>query len=311
MRRSIEFKTFLAVPLALAALAAQLRAAETAAPAAAGIELRDSDGNVLAKAKGSLNVEREYRPGDRIRLAGPACLVVQLDQRLPEAMICAPKGLVEFPLPVEPGQRAVYPPGSFAGGRHLVTARAASGDEVSAYRNVALNPLDVRGETAFYPHATSNSECRDDPSFAARNAIDGRTENKGHGATHPSWGPDQRTDLWWKVEFGRSVRIDKVVLSIRADFPHDRHWRRATIEFSDGSRETIAIEKKAESQTFAFSQRTVDWLRITDLIQDEPLGWCGFTEVEVWGRDAASDTSRVLPPSVEHVSNVPARSSQR
>ena len=101
------------------------------------------------------------------------------------------------------------------------------------------------------------------------------------------------------------------MLSIRADFPHDRHWHRATIEFSDGSRETISIEKKAEGQTFNFSKRTVDWLRITDLIQDEPLGWCGFTEVEVWGRDAASDTSRVEHPSAGHVSSVPARSSQR
>ena len=151
MRRSIEFKTFLAVPLALAALAAQLRAAETDEPAVAGIELRDADGNVLAKAEGSLTVEREYRPGDRIRIAGPTCLVVRIDKRLPEAMIRAPKGIVEFPLPVEPGPRAVYPPGSFADGRHRVTARAAAGDELSAYRNAALNPLDVRGETAFFP----------------------------------------------------------------------------------------------------------------------------------------------------------------
>jgi len=46
------------------------------------------------------------------------------------------------------------------------------------------------------------------------------------------------------------------------------------------------IEKTAEPQTFTFEQRTALWLRFTDLVQEEPLGWCAFTEVEVWGRDA-------------------------
>ena len=65
-----------------------------------------------------------------------------------------------------------------------------------------------------------------------------------------------------------------------------KHWHSATIEFSDGTRETITIAKTADPQTFTFRKRTATWLRFTDLVQEEPLGWCGFSEVEVWGRDA-------------------------
>ncbi len=169
----------------------------------------------------------------------------------------------------------------------------------TAYRNVALNPADVRGTAKGYPHASSNSECRGEPCFAARCAIDGATANKGHGKRFPSWGPDKRKDLWWKVEFGRPVEIDKVVLYIRADFPHDKHWHTATIEFSDGTREKIKIAKTADPQTFTFKKRTAVWLKFTALVQDEPLGWCAFTEVQVWGRDAkpAKVASRLGGPT--------------
>ena len=156
----------------------------------------------------------------------------------------------------------------------------------STYRNVALNPKAAQGEATSYPHASSNSEYNDLPQFAARSAIDGQTDNQGHGKRFPSWGPDKRTDLWWQVDFGREVTIDKVALYIRADFPHDTHWHSATLEFSDGSRERIHLQKTAEKQEFAIKQRTVSSMRIVELVQNEPLGWAALTEVEVWGRDA-------------------------
>jgi len=158
-------------------------------------------------------------------------------------------------------------------------------ETTNEYRNVALNPKDVMGLPLSYPHASSNSECRNDPVFAARCAIDGKNSNRGHGGKFPSWGPDKRKDLWWQVEFGREVEVDKIVLHIRADFPHDRHWHSATVEFSDGSSEKIVIKKTVEPQRFTFAKRVATWMKFTDLVQDEPLGWCGFTEVEVWGKD--------------------------
>lgn len=154
------------------------------------------------------------------------------------------------------------------------------------YRNLALNPDASQDKPTSYPHATSNSEHNDLPEFAARAAIDGRMDNRGHGKRFPSWGPDKRKDAWWQVDFGREVAIDRVSLVIRADFPHDAHWHAATLEFSDGSREQIRIAKTAEKQEFAVRQRVVTSMRITNLVQSEPLGWCGLTEVQVWGRDA-------------------------
>ncbi len=178
------------------------------------------------------------------------------------------------------------------------SATTAAETPVAPYRNVALNPHDVQGEAGGYPHASSNSEFGNSPCFAARCAIDGKTDNKGHGDAFPSWGPDRRKDLWWKVEFGRKVEVDKIVLTIRADFPHDSAWKSATIEFSDGSREKIQIAKTADPQTFTFAKRTVTWLRFIELVQDEPLGWCGFSEVEVWGRDVTATATVASVPAV-------------
>ncbi len=158
-------------------------------------------------------------------------------------------------------------------------------EAINPYRNVAINPSDVRGYARSWPHASSNSEYGDMPAFAARNAIDGNTDNTGHGERFPSWGPDKRRDLWWKVDFGRPVETDKIVLYIRADFPHDDYWQSATIEFSDGTTESIEIAKTPNPQEIKFDKRIVSWLRLTDLVEAEPLGWCGLCEVQVWGKD--------------------------
>ena len=278
-----------AVPLGQLAQAADVRPVVE-------IELRSADGSIAAHSRNTaeasvatLAVDRLYADGDRIVVRGPRHVVVRLDETLPECLVFAPQGRVEYPIPPSGGrmsERRVYSPKSFQGSRHAITARPATAAELAARRNVALDPYDIRGDSTFFPHATSNSECRGEPDFAARNAIDGSVLNTRHGGwPYQSWGPDRRNDLWWKVDFGRPVEVDRLDLVLRADFPHDKHWHSATIEFSDGGRETIEIAKTAEEQKFSFKKRTVTWLRLTDLVQDEPLGWCALVEVLVWGRD--------------------------
>jgi len=166
----------------------------------------------------------------------------------------------------------------------LVQAR--SGQTVNPYRNVALNYDAAHDDPANTPYASANSECRNERAFYALNAIDGNIRNLGHGPAFPSWGPDPRPDLWWRVDFGRAVAIDRLALYLRADFPHDSAWRSATLEFSDGSTHDIQIQKTLACQEFRFPMRRVTWVRITNLKQPEPLGWCAFAEVEFWGRDA-------------------------
>ena len=164
------------------------------------------------------------------------------------------------------------------------------------YCNLALNPADVNDEVWTpengYPHATSNSEYpgdSSDPSFWALNAIDGKTENRGHGKDFPSWGPEKRTDLWWKVNFGKEVEVNKVVIYIRADFKpytpqdHDGYWVSAKLRFSDGSVQSIQLKRTADPQVFELKTTKTSFVQITDLVEEGPLMWCSFNEVEVWG----------------------------
>jgi len=58
--------------------------------------------------------------------------------------------------------------------------------------------------------------------------------------------------LWWKLDFGRPVDLDKIRLMVRADFPHDSYWKSAVVEFSDGSLVPIQITNSAEFQEFSF-----------------------------------------------------------
>jgi hypothetical protein len=168
--------------------------------------------------------------------------------------------------------------------KNLPVIGKQSGQE-NVYRNLALNPNDVQGEAESFPHASSNSEYAGLECFAAKNVLDGQRKNQGHGDQFPSWGPNKRTDLYLTIEFGRPVEIDKVILWLRADFPHDSIWKTGTLKFSDGSALDISFEKSSEPQTIVFPKRTVTSLTFTNLQQDFPLGWTGFTEIEVWGKD--------------------------
>jgi len=157
---------------------------------------------------------------------------------------------------------------------------------LNVYRNVALNPRDNQGDlrdVVLYPHASSNSEYAYADEFAAKNAIDGKKENKGHGPEFPSWGPNLRTDLWLNVDFGCDVEIDKCVIYVRADFPHDTVWQSGTLEFSDGSKVDIKLYATAEPQEFKFDKRRVRSVRLTNLKAGFPLKWCGIAEIEYWG----------------------------
>jgi len=149
-----------------------------------------------------------------------------------------------------------------------------------------------------FPHASSNSEYANNSNFLARNAIDGFTQNTGHGKWPvQSWGPDRLNDLWLKVEFGRSVITDRLDLTIRADFPHDQFWHEAQIMFSDGTKRSISIQKTGESQTFHFPPIQTEWIILTDLKQREPLGWCAISEFAIMGRDLIEhDPSQMLTP---------------
>ncbi len=269
------------------------------------IEVQDGPGvriagpeNAVASSEKSpavLLLDREYQPGDRIILGGPERTAVRLDENLPECVIylASSPGSASYEIPYGTEEKqtgSAYAPESFAGKSHRVTVRALNKQELKGYRNLALNPCDLRETEGvpvqIFPHASTNSVSRSLFDFGARNAIDGITKNGHHGVwPYQSWGPQLRTDLWWKLDFGRPVELDKIRLMVRADFPHDSYWKTAKVEFSDGSHVDLQIGSSAEFQDFPFKKRRASWLRITDLVPADPARWCSFIEVEAWGRD--------------------------
>ncbi len=285
-----------------AGLASAPALAQPLQPPRLRIKVVDAQGNSVTHlqerytgSRAQLMLERTYLPGDHIVIEGPAEMAVQLDQTMPTCRIFhSTPGPFVFAVPFgskEPESGSVFAPAAFRGPSHRITAHALQAHERAAYRNLALNPCDQpelpavgnATEPVVFPHATSNSVYSRWPAFAERNAIDGVIENGRHGPwPYQSWGPDQRNDLWWQLDFGREVEIDKVRLAVRADFPHDSYWQSAVIEFSDGHQETIHPEPARGLQEFRFARRQVRWLRLTHLIP-AGAGWCALIEFEAWG----------------------------
>lgn len=85
------------------------------------------------------------------------------------------------------------------------------------------------------------------------NAIDGITAAACHGEwPYESWGINQRADAAIKLEFGRTVEADRIILYTRADYPHDNWWKKATVTFSDGQHHGTGAEKDRRSPGIYF-----------------------------------------------------------
>jgi hypothetical protein len=268
------------------------------------VQLQDGDGKSIVQAQAApgksnsvvLSVERAYKPGDRVLFGGVPWMALTVDDTVPECFVFAPHAASEdttYEIPwgrEEKETGSAYDPASFAGTTHRISLRALIKPEISAYRNLAVNPCDLmRNDDAsvqFYPHASSNSVSRSLFDFEARNAIDARSLNGHHGVwPYQSWGPQLRTDIWWKLDFGRPVRLNKVRLMVRADFPHDSYWKSADLEFSDGSRVPLRISSSPAFQEFSFPSRRVQWMRIVNVVPADPAKWCSLIEVEAWGKE--------------------------
>ncbi len=258
------------------------------------LQILDPDGHVEMERAGENEVflvhDLVYQHGSRLRLTTdqPGChLVFSLDEGLPGTLAYLGHEQFEFPVPFE-SDRIPYPPQAFMGARHRLFARSARPEEVEIRRNLALNPWDCHSNQTMFPHAVANVETRGEAVFAARNAIDGEMSNDDHGVwPFTSWGINQNPDAALSVNFGRLVEIDEVVIRIRADFPHDAWWERATIAFSDGSEMIVPLKKTGNNQAIHFPSRQVAWVRLQQLVKaDDPSPFPALTQIEVWGDEA-------------------------
>lgn len=279
------------------ALFAALLPAAALARGRVKIGLIDASGKtVKVSATGVLDLARTYEKGDRVVVTGAKYLAVKVDEHFAETILYAPEGKVVYPIPLwqkgKYANRYPHPPKAFQGGRHVIKARAATRKEIGSYRNVACNPMDPRGKSVMFPHASSDSEWGEAGVFAARNAIDGFVETTGdhHSWPHQSWGPylpgGKHPAPELTVDFGRPVRIDKLVVVVRHNVRQNNHWKEATVEFSDGSSVKINPEYNGERQEFPIKERTVSSMKFVGLVPDKPRKYAAFVEVEAWGRDS-------------------------
>ena len=253
------------------------------------IQVRDADGNLLAagshEKEAMLCVNRSYQPGDRLVIRGAERFFVQMDQSLPACEIYAPDGSMEWTVP-SGEHRLAYAPGSFEAPRHVIAAREMEEEEISAVRNIALNPADLRGDTNFFPHCTANVETRNEACFCARNVIDGFRLNNSHGEwPYQSWGIGAREDAWCGLDFGRDVEVNRMALTLRADFPHDAYWTEGHVVLSDGADIPFALRKTGDRQAVSLGLHKVRWMRLERLLKsDDPSAFPALTEWEVFGR---------------------------
>ncbi len=257
------------------------------------IKIINAAGEIKAERSGEDRAElcylEEYQPGDQIVLSAsryPIHLYAQVDDVLRGCLCYLTKDLT-YTVPF--GERTtVYSKRAFTGVRHFLFARVAEKFELETYRNLALNVNDQHRIEGCYPHADANVETRGEAVFEAKNAIDGCYGNYSHG-TWPfaSWGINRDPNACMKLDFGRTVEIDRLGICLRADFPHDSYWTEGTVTFSDGSVEVLHFEKTNRTQYFCMEKRQIRWLTFDKLIKAEDESpFPALTQMEVWGKDA-------------------------
>lgn len=230
---------------------------------------------------------RTYEEGDRIVLETSEKNIHvnwQVDDALGKAFVYITDN-VSYDIPF--GEKRVsYSPKVFSGNRHYIYVEKAKEDEVGAYRNLALNPADQHKDVPCFPHATANVETRGESVFAAKNAIDGVRANLSHGEwPYASWGINRQADAVMKLDFGRNVKTDRIVLYTRSDFPHDSWWKQVSITFSDGSCEEFALEKSSRAHVLTFTEKEITWLALGRLIKaEDDSPFPALTQIEVYGR---------------------------
>ena len=256
------------------------------------ILVRNRNGEILAEYSGinalTLVYPGVYEEGDEIVVRTEQTGVrvyLRIDDAINEAFCYLTENEYIFRIPFGE-KRTSYSRRAFAGETHLSGARMARDEETDAYRKLARNEADQHEHYGCYPHASANAETRGEAVFAARNAIDGMTENHSHGPwPYESWGINMRDDAQIKVEFGRTVETDRIVLYTRADFPHDNYWTSGTFRFSDGSVLVMQLEKTDQPQEIVFPVKKIEWLTLDELIKgDSPSPYPALIEIEVWGR---------------------------
>jgi hypothetical protein len=257
-------------------------------------EVQDAMKKTLYHSQGedevNLVCNREYKVGDCILFKSSEKNVhiwLQFDDAKGRSLVYIKDYITMYPIPFGEERNNISPK-AFHGDLHLLSAKAAKDYEIKAYRNLCLNVNDQNSSNiTCYPHASANVETRGEVVFAARNVIDGVNVNNSHGGwPYQSWGINQREDALLKIDFGRKVHVDRIVLYTRADFPHDNWWEKATFSFSDGSQMEVKMNKSSLPHEFTFEWKEIEWLELSHLIKSpEDSPFPALSQIEVYGKE--------------------------
>ena len=234
----------------------------------------------------------EYQDGDIIILeVSEGCHYVwlQWDDAVGKSLVYV-TGNVTYRIPF--GERRInLSPRAFAGRKHLLTAKLAKDFEIKYYRNMAYNICDQHEIEHIYPHATANVETRGEAVFAAQNAIDGITVSNCHGEwPYQSWGINRQEDARIRIDFGREILSDTVVIYLRTDFPHDNWWQQVSLEFSDGSRMDVALQRMEGAQKISIGNKKITWLEMCDMKKSSEVSpFPALTQIEVYGTESVDE----------------------
>ena len=258
------------------------------------LKLIRANGDVKFKAFGNEIDEHfhgEYEEGDKLRieLCDSKFMKVRLDPTMKESIVYVPDGIFEFLIPVGRELKSCYAPGAFSGDDRRITVSEPSDAEVYEERLISENSHDRHNVHKYYPHAYANFVTREEPCFFERNAIDGVIDNSNHGAyPYHSWGGGLREDLEFEVCFGMPVEVNRVVLFLRADFPHDTYWKEAELEFSDGTRVHTDLIGTADGQEVTFETKLTEYVKLTGLkqqrLEDGSLSFAALTQMQIFGK---------------------------
>lgn len=248
----------------------------------------NSSEEVLIKGSNCICYNAEYQPGDHIvvEIPVPGYYMIRLEDTLGEELVYFSKPTFSYAIPFAEG-RIAYNPRSFTGAAHYLSARVATEAEVKQYQDLARNVYDCHGNESCFPHAFANVETRGESVFAARNAIDGVICPWSHGA-YPfgSWGINRRSDAAWSLNFGREIIADKLVVYLRADFPHDAWWESARLTLSSGETRLLSFQKTGDGQIFDLNNVTITGLTLDELKKaDDPSPFPALTQIQVLGRN--------------------------
>lgn len=232
----------------------------------------------------------QYTPGDFIKVTTESpgeYLMVQLDEALAPNIVYVKGTEWVYKVPLAENLIKSAVDTAFTSKGHHLSVRKAHDFEISQYQNLTINTHDQKEDSEAYPHAFANVETRDDSTFFAKNAIDGKIANVSHGSyPFQSWGINQQDDAELTIDFGREVELDKIGVVLRGDYPHDSYWTQISITFSNGRKLDFKTTNSLEPQYFKIDSTITTSITLTNLIKaDDPSPFPSLTEIEAFGKN--------------------------